>query len=63
MIFEAMCTDDIDISVSGVVSIIDLKGVGMGHAMQMTPAFIRKAVSSWQVELIQIEFLKSDMNF
>ena len=56
MIFEAMCTDDIDISVSGVVSIIDLKGVGMGHAMQMTPAFIRKAVSSWQVELIRVTF-------
>lgn len=27
---------------------MDLKGAGMGHAMQMTPSMIRKAVNSWQ---------------
>lgn len=49
MAVELMCRDDESISVTGVVAIVDLKGVGMGHAMQMTPSIIRKAVNSWQV--------------
>ena len=49
MVVELMCRDDESISVTGVVAIVDLKGVGMGHAMQMTPSVIRKAVNSWQV--------------
>ena len=49
MVIELMCSEDEATSVTGVVAIIDLKGVGMGHAMQMTPSLIRKAVNSWQV--------------
>jgi hypothetical protein len=49
MVVELLCRDDEAISVTGVVCIVDLKGVGMGHAMQMTPSMIRKAVNSWQV--------------
>ncbi|XP_046652805.1 retinol-binding protein pinta-like [Daphnia pulicaria] len=48
MVVELLCRDDEAISVTGVVCIVDLKGVGMGHAMQMTPSMIRKAVNSWQ---------------
>lgn len=72
MIVELMCYDDETISVTGVVAIIDLKGVGMGHAMQMTPSVIRKAVNSWQVlnstsnphhiSLIQIRISLQDVN-
>lgn len=49
MIVELLCRDDEAISIMGVVAIVDLKGVGVGHAMQMTPSLIRKAVNSWQV--------------
>ncbi|KAK4028900.1 retinol-binding protein pinta-like isoform X1 [Daphnia magna] len=48
MVIELMCRDDEATSITGVVCVVDLKGVGMGHAMQMTPSVIRKAVSSWQ---------------
>ena len=49
MVVDLLCRDDEAISVTGVVAIVDLKGVSLGHAMQMTPSIIRKAVSSWQV--------------
>ncbi len=49
MIVELLCREDEAISLTGVVAIVDLVGVGFGHAMQMTPSIIRKAVSSWQV--------------
>lgn len=45
----------------GVVIIIDLQGVGMGHALQMTPSLIRRAVHSWQdcypIRLKSIDFV------
>ena len=37
MLVDLMCLEDEGISIGGVVAIIDMKGVGMGHAMQMTP--------------------------
>ena len=49
MVLDVLCRDEEAISVHGVVSVIDLSGVGIGHAMQMTPSIIRKAVNSWQV--------------
>lgn len=49
MIIELMCSEDEVTSVTGVVAIVDLKGVGFGHAMQMTPSSIKKLVNSWQV--------------
>jgi hypothetical protein len=57
MVVELFCRDDEATSVTGVVSVVDLKGAGMGHAMQMTPSMIRKAVNSWQVK-DHVEFLK-----
>lgn len=49
MIVDLLCLEDEAISLTGIVAIVDLAGVGFGHAMQMTPSIIRKAVSSWQV--------------
>ena len=37
MLVDLMCLQEETISIGGVVAIIDLQGVGMGHAMQMTP--------------------------
>ena len=37
MLVDFMWLEDEGISIGGVVTIIDMKGVGMGHAMQMTP--------------------------
>ena len=37
MLVDLMCLEEETISIGGVVAIIDLQGVGMGHAMQMTP--------------------------
>jgi len=48
MVLDVLCRDEEAISVHGVVAVIDLSGVGVGHAMQMTPSIIRKAVNSWQ---------------
>ena len=57
MVLDLLCREDQSISVKGVVAIIDMKGVSLGHAMQMTPSMIRKAVNSWQVELESFFFL------
>ena len=61
MIVELMCRNDESISVTGVVAIVDLKGVGMGHALQMTPSIIRKAVNSWQVHRFTSSILHSKL--
>ena len=37
MLVDLMCLQEETISIGGVVAIVDLQGVGMGHAMQMTP--------------------------
>ena len=49
MVLDVLCREEEAISVTGVVAVVDLSGVGIGHAMQMTPSIIRKAVNSWQV--------------
>lgn len=51
MVIEVMCRDDEAISLTGVVAVVDLAGVSMGHGLAMTPSIIRKAVNSWQVFL------------
>ncbi len=51
MVIELLCCEDKATSITGVVAIVDLKGAGLSHAMQMTPSVIRKAVNSWQVGL------------
>ncbi|XP_046383324.1 retinol-binding protein pinta-like isoform X2 [Ischnura elegans] len=48
MLVDLMVHEDELISVYGVVAIVDLKGVSLGHALQMTPSIIWKAVHAWQ---------------
>uniref|UniRef100_A0A0A9ZI03 Alpha-tocopherol transfer protein-like n=1 Tax=Lygus hesperus TaxID=30085 RepID=A0A0A9ZI03_LYGHE len=52
-----------DTSVYGVVAILDLKDVTLGHARQMTIPIIRKCVHSWQacypVRIRSINFINS----
>lgn len=48
MVLDAALEKDESIAQHGVVVIIDLSGVSMSHAIQMTPNLIRKAVHSWQ---------------
>ncbi|XP_067007751.1 retinol-binding protein pinta [Anabrus simplex] len=50
MILDLAVEEDISelSSVYGVVAIFDLNGVTLAHALQMTPAVIKKAVHAWQ---------------
>lgn len=48
MTLELAVEQDESISIYGVMAIIDLNGVKFGHARQMTPGIVRKAVHSWQ---------------
>jgi hypothetical protein len=49
MTLELALEDDETVSVFGVAAVFDLSGVTLGHAMQLSPQVIRKAVHSWQV--------------
>jgi len=66
MILDILCLEDESISVTGVVAIIDLQGVSVGHAMQMTPSMIRKAVNSWQdvnpIRTKSMHYINSPLN-
>ena len=49
MISDIMVDEDEPQSVTGIVQLLDLNGVTAGHAMQMTPAIVKKAMTIWQV--------------
>ncbi|MPC26282.1 Alpha-tocopherol transfer protein-like [Portunus trituberculatus] len=49
MISDIMVDEDEPMSVTGVVQLLDLENVTAGHAMQMTPAIVKKAMTIWQV--------------
>ena len=51
MIQEILNRMDELISIYGVVAIFDLKGASLAHGMAMTPNIIKKAVTSWQVNI------------
>lgn len=46
---DVMVCEDEQASVTGIVQVLDLKGSTAGHALQMTPALIKKAMIIWQV--------------
>ncbi|XP_063232385.1 retinol-binding protein pinta-like [Bacillus rossius redtenbacheri] len=48
MVVDALLEEDELVSVYGVVAVCDLAGVSLGHARQLTPSIIKKAVHSWQ---------------
>ncbi|XP_063232390.1 retinol-binding protein pinta-like isoform X2 [Bacillus rossius redtenbacheri] len=47
-VVDALLEEDELVSVYGVVAVCDLAGVSLGHARQLTPSIIKKAVHSWQ---------------
>lgn len=47
---QIVLMEDDNAVVSGIVSILDLDGVKMGHFLQMTPMLMKKMVVSGQVK-------------
>ena len=52
MTLELALEDDETVSVFGVAAVFDLSGVTLGHAMQLTPRVVKKAVHAWQVCIV-----------
>ncbi|KAE8749829.1 hypothetical protein FOCC_FOCC003297 [Frankliniella occidentalis] len=48
MLVDLLLETDEIISIYGVFAVIDLSGVSLGHALQLTPPVIKKAVHAWQ---------------
>lgn len=48
MILDIATRDHVSGSVHGIVAIIDMTGVTLGHAIQLRPNFIRNLVHTWQ---------------
>lgn len=48
MILDLLMYLDETVSIHGVVAIFDMQGVTLGHALQLSPAMIKKAVESWE---------------
>lgn len=46
---DVMMCEDEQASVTGIVQVLDLQGATAGHALQMTPALVKKAMIIWQV--------------
>lgn len=53
MLVDLLLETDEIISVFGVFAICDLNGVTLGHALQLTPPLVKKAVHAWQVYSIK----------
>ena len=52
MVFSVMADEDEQWTVTGMVQVIDCAGLSSSHALQMTPAFVKKAMVVWQVRII-----------
>ncbi|XP_050697147.1 retinol-binding protein pinta-like isoform X1 [Eriocheir sinensis] len=48
LISDIMIDEDEQLSITGVVQILDLKGVTAAHALQMSPPLVKKAMTIWQ---------------
>uniref|UniRef100_A0AAG5CN64 CRAL-TRIO domain-containing protein n=1 Tax=Anopheles atroparvus TaxID=41427 RepID=A0AAG5CN64_ANOAO len=48
MILDLLMYLDETVSIHGVVAIFDMRGVTLGHALQLPPSMIKKAVESWE---------------
>lgn len=48
MILDLATKDDELCQIYGIIAIFDMDGISLGHARQMTPGVIKKAVRSWQ---------------
>ncbi|KAF2349281.1 CRAL-TRIO lipid binding domain, partial [Trinorchestia longiramus] len=45
---SVMAEEEEQWSVTGVVQVVDIGGAVAAHAMQLTPAFVKKAMTIWQ---------------
>lgn len=63
MVLDRALEMDETISVYGVIAIIDLAGIGVGHARQLTIKIIRNAVHAWQdcypVRIRRLDFINA----
>ena len=48
MILDIATRDNISVSLHGIIAILDLESVTLGHALQLTPNVIKQLVHSWQ---------------
>lgn len=48
MVLDIATRNNISVSLHGIVAILDLKSVSLGHALQLTPNVIKQLVHSWQ---------------
>lgn len=48
MVLDIAARDHIKSSIYGIVAIQDMIGVQLGHALQMTPAVVKRLVDAWQ---------------
>nr|CAD7266974.1 unnamed protein product [Timema shepardi] len=66
MIVDLCMEEDEMFSVYGVVALFDLTGVSLGHAKQLPPSVIRKAVHAWQncfpVRIRKMEFFNAPVH-
>lgn len=58
MILDLILKNDESFSSTGVVAIIDMKDVQLGHALQMTPSIIKRSVESWQIYPCKLKLLE-----
>lgn len=49
LIGDVLWLEDEQLSVTGVVQVLDLDKVTAAHGMQMTPGLVKKAMTIWQV--------------
>lgn len=63
MILDVATRDNKSVSLYGIVAVIDLKGVSLGHALQLTPSLIKRLVHSWQgcypIRIVAVEFINA----
>ncbi|XP_044743838.1 retinol-binding protein pinta [Chrysoperla carnea] len=62
MILEAAIQEMEAVTIYGVVVVVDMANVAMGHAIQLTPSRIKKAVTAWEnyyVKPKQMNFIKA----
>ena len=49
LVSDIFWEEDEDMSVAGVVQVLDLQGATPSHGLQMTPSLVKKAMTVWQV--------------
>ncbi|CRK94917.1 CLUMA_CG008408, isoform A, partial [Clunio marinus] len=64
MILDYLVSIDESISVYGIRAIFDMQGIAFGHALQMTPMLIKRAVNSWDsypLRIQKLEFINANL--